>query len=113
VQLVEPEREVANGRPDVAPLLVLEPVPTRNDRRERAEGDDIFGEQRASPLEVDRANARLHLEKEASGNIGDLRGRHAAAGYHPSHALVQHAASGTLVSAARSEDGLRGFTLMV
>lgn len=44
VQLVEAEREVADGRPDIAPLLLRELFTTRDDRRVCSECDDVLAE---------------------------------------------------------------------
>jgi len=89
VQLVEPERKVPNGGPDVAPLLPLEPLSTCHNSRERAEGDHVLGEQRAGALEVNRSDARLHFDEECTGDLRHTSSGHAAAEATTRHGTVE------------------------
>src|SRR3981081_316724 len=47
-ELLEPEGEVADRRPDIPPLLAFEALTSRNDRCERAERHDVLREERPS-----------------------------------------------------------------
>jgi hypothetical protein len=66
MQLVQHKRELANRRPDIAPLLALELIAPADDRRICTEGNHIFGEQRVSTNKVHASHAGLHLSQERS-----------------------------------------------
>jgi hypothetical protein len=82
VELVQPEGEVADGWPHVAPLLALERLATCNDRGECSKCDHVVGEQRACSLVIDGSNARLHLdEKLARAGVEAWRRHQRMRGY--------------------------------
>lgn len=57
VQVIEKKREIANGAPDMPPLVIFEGVQTACDCRFRAETDHIRRKDRSAPLVVDGPDA--------------------------------------------------------
>ena len=77
VELFELEREVADGGPHVAPLLALQALAALDDGCVGPKGHHVFGEQRTGALEIDAADACLHLEEKLASDRFEVvhRGR--------------------------------------
>src|SRR5476651_1706237 len=77
----ELDREVADGAPDIAPLLLFGEPLAVHEVGEGAEGDQVVGEDRAGAFIVDRAAVRgQSLEPGAGG--GDVVGMRSGAEIH-------------------------------
>src|SRR5579884_2385188 len=59
VKLVQAEREVADVRPDVPPLVTLERFAPGDDLGVGAERDDVIGKERTGSFKIHRAHALL------------------------------------------------------
>lgn len=68
MELIHGEGEVANGAPDVAPLILFEGIQPDRGRRLGAEPDHIRGKDRPAAREIDFAHARLHLRQPLPRN---------------------------------------------